>query len=189
MRMFELLEGRDSPLYHCTSIQNAVAILKNGAINSTHPDADEDGFGPSTGRGWHCNGDKSYYGISTTRDPRLNFYGHPTEADVSFVLNQGYIASRYKIEPTDAIGDRGSEWHESEELIVTDSLPINANTIRMIVILESGNRNFSLRHSLKQHAAKYGIPVIDQHNTITTPVPIRGFPQKSKRRGWAKNLS
>ena len=98
MRISEIInEAATAPLYHGTTFANALEIVRDGA------------FKAFTSIGMDR---KPYYGISSTRSPRLSHLDHnPSEKawqkdtiegfNVIFVLDQNKIRQRYKIIPFD----------------------------------------------------------------------------------------
>lgn len=99
-----LLEGRDAPLYHCTSIYNAYKILDSDKLNPVAR--------PST-----VTGDKSS-NISFTRDKNYSVSG---DAIIQLTFDQRKLSQRYKIVPIAELGfSRESGWTESEERLITN---------------------------------------------------------------------
>ena len=112
MRISELLtEAATAPLYHGTTFANALEIVKDG------------GFMALTSIGMDR---KPYYGISTTRSPRLSHLDHdPSEKawqkdtiegfNVIFVLDQNKIRQLYKVIPFDFFrGNKNASWFNPE---------------------------------------------------------------------------
>ena len=144
MRISEIInEAATAPLYHGTTFANAMDILKDGA------------FMPYTSIGM---GGKPYYGISSTRSPRLSHLDYnPSQKawekdtvegfNVIFILDQNKIRQKYKVIPFDYfkgekyggvykdIGKLRDARSESEEFIVIgkgNKLPINGNVSKII---------------------------------------------------------
>ena len=145
MRISEILnEAATAPLYHGTTFANALEIVRDGAFK---------GF---TSIGMDR---KPYYGISSTRSPRLSHLDHdPSEKawqkdtiegfNVIFVLDQNKIRQRYKLMPFDffrghrtisvfspEVNKLRDARSESEEFIVigkNKKMPVKGNVSKII---------------------------------------------------------
>jgi len=111
-----LEEGRDAPLYHGTSLHNAVLIMKNNKLLS--------------------NSDTPLKSISFTRSIKAAnhfvFHGKGENTCVIFEVNQRKLTQRYKIEPynfynkasnakiTRFKGDLNNEWDFEGEYTVNE---------------------------------------------------------------------
>lgn len=99
-----LLEGRDAPLYHCTSVLSAVRIIDNDRLKPS------DRFSSLTG-------DKRGT-ISFTRDKSYSVSG---DAMIRLEFDQRKLAQNYKFIPIAEPGySRESGWTESEERLISD---------------------------------------------------------------------
>lgn len=95
-----LLEGRDAPLYHCTSLLNAIKILESGVIKGSR-------F--STGGG-----------VSLTRDKT---YWVGASSQVQFVIDQRKLSQNVKIVPVaERHFGKGTRYFEAEEVAMSDIL-------------------------------------------------------------------
>ena len=93
-----LLEGRDAPLYHCTTLENAMKILNSGFIKG------------------------SYYshkgGVSLTRNKN---YWVNDESEIQFEIDQRKLSQTMKIEPYAYFNrKKGTRNYESEEVVMGD---------------------------------------------------------------------
>ncbi len=121
MRWNEIInESRSAELYHGTTAEAAEQIAHSGFLQS--------------GRLYKING-RETPGISATRDKHLNYSCEdgPGSASVIFVLNQRNIAARYRIVPYMDNGFSRADTTESEEVICTKQLPLNAKTVDSVV--------------------------------------------------------
>lgn len=99
-----LLEGRDAPLYHCTSIRNAVKILDSDKLLPNERTSD-------------ITGDKRNT-ISFTRDKNYSVSG---DAMIRLQFSQRKLSYNYKFVPIAEPGfSRESGWTESEERLLTN---------------------------------------------------------------------
>lgn len=126
MKIIDLHEGRDSPLYHGTTVYQFLSIYRDNTL-------------------WGRNTPDSMGHIRSIRTSRDWFVAaeHGQDMDVSgvvIVLNQTKLAQRYKIVPyADQRGwSRNSGQSESEEVIITDKLyPLSDYAIEYKVDPES----------------------------------------------------
>lgn len=122
MRLLELLEGRDAPLYHATDLFTALRILEDNKL---------------VGNTSHTIEDNTYNGVSLTRSKNFanswvyNTHGYP---GVIFILDQNKISRTNKIIPIDyfvinpdtprGLDTRSARRHgkfaEAEEFVVGD---------------------------------------------------------------------
>ena len=131
MRIDELfspsLENNRAPLYHATGFAAASNILENGKIKAS--DASEYREG--------------HYHISTTRNPRLRYYGFDGDdrhghAPFQFIINQQKVVTKHKITPF-AFGLSD----ESEEKIHADEIPVDyITTMQVFDLPEEFKPNF-----------------------------------------------
>lgn len=99
-----ILEGRDAPLYHCTTVKSAVKIL------------DSDRLIPSD-RSSGIRGDNRQ-SISFTRDKS---YSVADDSCIQLVFDQRKLSQNYAIMPISEPGfSRESGWTESEERLLTN---------------------------------------------------------------------
>lgn len=93
-----LLEGRDAPLYHCTSLPSAIKILESGYIKRSR-------F--STGNG-----------VSLTRDKN---YWVGASSQVQFVVDQRKLSHNVELVPVaERHFSKGSRYFEAEEVAMSD---------------------------------------------------------------------
>ena len=172
-----LVEAR-APLYHGTSLGNAVEIVRDGAFQALTA---------------HIVNGRSIRGLSTTRDPRLLHInkaehvnkqpGKIIRPNVVFVLDQERIRQRYKVVPVDfwspyrhnhVFSDLRSRFevprHESEEFIVFDRdarLPVVGFVTKVILLDDSfgdGEADYEDTKKVQAFCQKHGIPfVIDSY--------------------------
>lgn len=99
-----LIEGRDAPLYHTTSIRNAYKILDNDKLVPGQKYSDVTGDKRNT--------------ISFTRD---KLYSVGNDAMIQLKFDQRKLSYNYKFVPIAEPGySRESGWTESEERLVTN---------------------------------------------------------------------
>lgn len=124
MRLIDILiEGRDAPLYHGTSLDNAIEIMRTFVI-----------LGDTT----HRIDDRYVSGVSLTRSYRYAEWWSRQESDIGvvFELDQAALAARYKIIPWDIYGDgfMGPDLkrNETEEFLVGDISISKTKCVRKI---------------------------------------------------------
>lgn len=123
MKLSQLTEGRDAPLYHGTNLINFVSIMNDGYIGGgDNTDAMYDPLGATLT-------------IRASRDYELAKTTFGIRGGV-FELDQRKIAQRYRIIPfqdEDAGATRDTGASEYEEVIVADKLPIDRYMTRFFV--------------------------------------------------------
>ena len=100
MKIQDLFEGRDAPLYHGTSLHTAALILTENVFRAktAHEDSRLSGLGGNISFG--STGENQVYGVSLTREYQkgLDF------GNVSFEIDQRRLAQTNKIIPFDFWG-------------------------------------------------------------------------------------
>lgn len=155
MRLHEILtEAATAPLYHGTTFASALEIVRDGALRA-YTSIPMDG--------------KAYYGLSTSRSPRMSHIDHDPDQKASekdtiegfnviFVLDQAKIRQHYKVIPFDFFkGNSPNKWFhkevnklrdarsESEEFIVIgkssrEKMPI-AGYVTKIICFDGSFKN------------------------------------------------
>jgi hypothetical protein len=180
-----LYEAATAPLYHGTTFEAAMEIVRDGAFRSYTS---------------IVIGRQPYFGISTSRSPRLSHIDHqpeekPWEKDtiegfhVIFVLDQNKVRQHYKIIPFDFFLGRspGSFFHqevnrlrnarsESEEFIAfgldtRGKMPIQGIVSKIIYFNGSFKDPDNIPDTdaylaFKKLALSRGIPVVGNYDTL-----------------------
>ena len=113
MRLIDLQEGRDAPLYHGTSMMNFIAIMATNELSGSDP---MDNVG------------ETHISVRLTRDLNMGKkFAHLDRKTYGgiLVLNQTKLAQNYKIFPfsdNDIGASRATNSGESEEVVVTDGI-------------------------------------------------------------------
>ncbi len=169
MRYLDLFESASAKLYHYTSIQNAINILKTGQFELSIATASSDQFQP----------EGHFYFLSTARTPTGAYHksvaGFGGEG-VMIDLNGSWFNNNYKVKPVDYWNDPNNKAHsEAEDRIFSrkDTMPINAITelhvlLRSDMFNEDGSVDFDHENSyktikacdtLQKLGAAHGVPV------------------------------
>jgi hypothetical protein len=134
-----LNEGRDSPLYHATTVTSLYGVVSSGGfVPDTQHEAKSLGLHSTS---WN----QRVSGLSLTRDLRFAENWKPSEG-VIFQLDQRQLSQRYKIVPFQYWqgvyqGARGwkTEFHkpnESEEFLISNSL-VSLKYVRRVYLTKN----------------------------------------------------
>lgn len=110
MKLVDLKEGKDAPLYHGTSLHSVAMILASNSLDE----------GVHWGRPGEPNGPR------LTRDFRIawSFAGNSEWGQGGVLqLSQTRLAQRYRIQPYQDVDMAGEPWSdEYEEVVITNSI-------------------------------------------------------------------
>ena len=119
MKIQQILENQNYPLYHGSKIINISRIIRDGAIRS----------------GLEIRRTTGLFAVSTSRSYKIaaNFSGQDDDFEIPgggvFILDRARIRQKYRIIPFQDIysgtGRGPGEYSESEELIMTKELPLS----------------------------------------------------------------
>lgn len=111
MRLRDITEGRDAPLYHGTKMVNLLSILYHDSLDK--------------GAYWNRPGEPDGPRLSRAFVTAWSFSEDDGEGRDGAVLelNQTLLAQRYRIVPYADVDGQGENWsNESEEVVVTKAI-------------------------------------------------------------------